>query len=281
MRQLALMQRWVAKVIKEVKGIQVNSRKEGDKVGKHNNKRADTSSSLQQDPVRRVSLTIVNSLTHAAFHTTKQQWSLRHPPWAHSLFNQIHFNFHRSSNSSSHCARPPTHQSWGGHAAACSSQLCVEKCGNPDLRPEALRETHVPLPILGSNQGGNGSSLRDRVYTRERKKHAYTHIHTHTHGHICLFGRQGTQRFSRLQQMATMPRAKSKSGQQTDNCCQSREGWEAKYQISFIYVYWQNTRQNCTCFTLSFGDKLPQPIGSHRNDHLSFIIINHKKLLKH
>lgn len=93
------------------------------------------------------------------------------------IYNQIHFNFHHSSNSPSHCARPPTHQSWGGLAAACSSQLCVEKCGNPDLRPEALWETHVPLPILGSNQGGNGSSLRDHVYTRERKKHAYTHIH--------------------------------------------------------------------------------------------------------
>lgn len=68
------------------------------------------------------------------------------------------------------------------------------------------------------------------------------HTHTYTWAYLSVW-KTGMQRFSRLQQMATMPWAKSKSGQQTDNCCQSREGWEAKYQISFIYVYWQNMRQ--------------------------------------
>ncbi|CAB1457300.1 unnamed protein product [Pleuronectes platessa] len=52
----------------------------------------------------------------------------------------------------------------------------VEKCANPDPRPEALRETHT-----------------------------------------------ATDTFSLLQQMVTVPRATSKSGQQSRNCCQSRE----------------------------------------------------------
>lgn len=92
--------------------------------------------------------------------------------------------------------------------------------------PPTPRETHVQLPILRSNQGGNLSSLHEHVYTRECKK---TRVHTHTNTDIsvCLKDRDG-ESVSLFQQMATMPWAKSKYGQQTDNCCQSRERWDAR-----------------------------------------------------
>lgn len=62
------------------------------------------------------------------------------------------------------------------------------------------------------------------IHSRMQKN---TCTHTHKHRHICLFERQGW-RVSLFQQMATMPWAKSKYGQQTDNCCQSRERWDAR-----------------------------------------------------
>lgn len=113
--------------------------------------------------------------------------------------------------------------------AACSSQPHVMKCANPDSRPEALWETHVPLPILSSNQWGNGSSLHEHAYNCECKKMC---AHIHTDISVCLKDREG-EKMSLLQQMATMPWAKSKSGQHTDNCCQSREE-----SISSMYIKW-------------------------------------------
>lgn len=43
----------------------------------------------------------------------------------------------------------------------CEEKLCQSRL----KRPEALWGTHVPLPILSSDQRGNGSSLCEHMYT--------------------------------------------------------------------------------------------------------------------
>lgn len=57
--------------------------------------------------------------------------------------------------------------------------------------------------------------------------HARAHTHTHTHKSISVL-KTGTERYSLLQQMATMPQAKSESGRHTDNCCQIKEPQKAR-----------------------------------------------------
>lgn len=115
--------------------------------------------------------------------------------------------------------------------AACSFWLLVEKRANPEWRAEpSPRETHVQRFILGSNQVANISSLHDHVYTWECT-HACTRTHapTHTHTSVWMGGFESRTVSARLlQQMAAGPRAHCKYGQQTHNCCQSREEWDVK-----------------------------------------------------
>lgn len=83
---------------------------------------------------------------------------------------------------------PPTHQPWGGPVPPVLLSYVSRKCANPDSRPEALWETHVPLPILRSNQGGNGSSLHKCVKNAQKKQ---KHVRTQTGISVCLEDRDG------------------------------------------------------------------------------------------
>lgn len=58
--------------------------------------------------------------------------------------------------------------------------------------------------------------------------HTRTHAHRNTHLCVRVGLEAGTVSGRLLQQMAARPRAKSKYGQQTHNCCQSREERDVK-----------------------------------------------------
>lgn len=136
--------------------------------------------------------------------------SLFHLPWASlSLcYNQINLNF-------SHFFQVfgciPVSSAYASNVNGLMAPVLspgIEKCAIPDTRPEALKETNVPLPTFRPNQGGNGSSLHEHVYTYEGRDASI-------YRHICLSGwKAATKGFSLLQQMVTMPQAMRESGQQ-------------------------------------------------------------------
>lgn len=121
--------------------------------------------------------------------------------------------FHRSSNSYSYSPQPPTHQP---QTAQCrlSPLLSVERnCASPDSRDQRPSEGHMCHFLFSA-------PIREEM----EAACANTCILTRTHRHISVhLKHRGRETFSLLQQMATMPQAKSKSGQHTNNCCQGRE----------------------------------------------------------